>query len=153
MTINAERFGVLERFGAVCASLRPIPDNSRSVHCALMNALVDAGYFVEHEYSVQLPSGRGGRIDLVATDSCGVRIAVEIDARRPRQKSIEKLQAEDDWLRVSCLRGVQHRKESYPGLDGIFALPVRLVTKQEMDDLPSIASVGRHARFVGEGAL
>ena len=122
----------LADFEALCVGLAPMPDAASHVHALLMDAMVAAGYRVFQEYTVELGNGQGGRIDVVAQAKNGQWLAIEIDARRPRQRSIKKLVAKD-WLRISCLRGVSDSTESYPELDAIIALPIRAASAEERE--------------------
>jgi hypothetical protein len=132
-------------FRALCASLEPMPDDASHVQERLINAMVAAGYRVFHEYFVELPTGRSGRIDIVAKDKAGRWLAIEIDARKPRKRSIEKLSLRN-WIRVSCLRGVAEGIDEYPGLDAVIALPVRLASFPEKAKKANVAYAGWKAR-------
>lgn len=140
----ATRNQTLADFKALCVSLDPMPDDASHVQERLINAMVAAGYQVFHEYVVALPSGRSGRIDIVAKKD-GRWLAIEIDARKPRKRSIEKL-ALRNWIRVSCLRGVAEGIDEYPGLDAVIALPVRLASFPEKAKKANVAYAGWKAR-------
>lgn len=129
----------------ICASLEPMPDDASYVHQRMMIAFDAAGYRVFHEYTVRLDEGRSGRIDIVVESPNGVWAAIEIDARRPRKRSVAKLSA-GRWLRICCLRGVSEGPAEYPGLDAVIALPVRLATFAEKSKKALIAEVGRELR-------
>lgn len=134
-------FDTLEEIHNICHSLSPMPDDASHVHQAVMMAFHEAGYKVYHEYLVRLPDGRSGRIDVVVESPAGVWAAIEIDARKPRKRSIAKL-ATGRWLRICCLRGVGEGPTQYPGLDAVIALPVRLATLGEKSRKAPIAAVG-----------
>lgn len=136
---------VIDHIRKVCAGIAPMPDDASYVHQAMMTALHASGYRVLHEYPVQLSSGRGGRIDIVVQSPCGRWAAIEIDARKPRKKSIAKM-ATRNWVRICCLRGVEEGEYDYPGLDAVIALPVRLASFAEKAKKASVAVTGRSLR-------
>ncbi len=59
--------------------------------------ILKLGYFVKREVFVPLTEFRSGRIDLVATKN-GVNIAIELDYRRPRKKSILKVKTYENGM-------------------------------------------------------
>lgn len=65
---------------------RHAPDFHDNV-CAALHQL---GWSVTREYHVALPNDRGGRIDILARRR-GWKLALELDNRSPRGKSILKL--------------------------------------------------------------
>lgn len=96
--MSVER-AVIDRAVAALSAMDSLPDCANSVHAAALVALHDAGFYVSAEVVVP-----GGRLDIVAI-SKGYPVAIEIDARKPRNKSLLKLRA---WRygRVVALRGV-----------------------------------------------
>ena len=60
-------------------------------HDKIVELLESFGWSVRREYPVVLPNETGGRVDIVADHSLGFRIALELDNRSPRGKSIIKL--------------------------------------------------------------
>lgn len=131
----------LQAFKSFCAALEPMPDQAPAVHARMIEAMAAAGYEVYHEYLIDLLNGRSGRIDIVAKSPDGRWLAIEIDARKPRRRSIEKLKT-GKWLRISCLRGVAGNVSDYPDLHAIISLPVFAAARE-----PSrVAKVGKAAR-------
>lgn len=139
------RLFALTEFRALCAGLAPLPDDASHVHERLIAAMVLAGYRVFPEYVVEMPNGRSGRIDIVAQALNGAWLAIEIDARKPRKRSVAKL-GQRNWLRISCLRGVSEGVDEYPGLDAVIALPVRLASFKEKAHKASVGLAARIAR-------
>lgn len=108
------------------------PDHAPSMHAEIAKSLSRAGFAVELEYPVaNIGNGRRGRIDLVARSSEG-NVAIELDTRRPRAKSILKLNTFDGF-RIIGLRGVQW-VEKVPGIDAIIGLRVRQARASEIAD-------------------
>lgn len=60
-------------------------------HDKITEMLAMLGWVVKREYPVVLPNETGGRVDIVADHRLGFRIALELDNRSPRGKSIIKL--------------------------------------------------------------
>lgn len=117
---------ILEDVELAIANVTPQPDVAGPVHAAVMNALERRGFFVVPEYRIDYERNDGewktGKIDLVVRRGI-VKVAIEIDARRPRLNSIRKLRA-FDGLRVCILRGVDC--EDVPlGIDAVLSVPVR----------------------------
>lgn len=72
-------------------------------HDAVEKCLARLGWAVRREYPVVV-NGRGGRVDIVAEWS-GITLALELDNRSPRGKSILKLTALPlDWNKGVLLR-------------------------------------------------
>jgi hypothetical protein len=61
-------------------------------HDKVANWLDSLGWQVKREFPVVLPNETAGRVDIVADHKLGFRIALELDNRTPRGKSILKLQ-------------------------------------------------------------
>lgn len=101
--------------------MRPVADDASIVHAASIRALRAAGFSVDAEVYVALGEGRGGRFDLVVEKN-GARVAIELDARRPRRRSVEKLKSFDGG-RVIGLRGVAGVQ--YLDIDAVAVIPVR----------------------------
>lgn len=81
-------------------------DNANAFHRGVMIALTDAGFKVFFEFSTA-PLGDDvyGRIDIVA-EKYGGSVAIELDNRRPRKRSIRKLRLFSGY-RIIALRGVE----------------------------------------------
>jgi hypothetical protein len=69
-------------------------------HDKVVQFLETFGWLVKREFPVVLPNETGGRVDIVADHPLGFRIALELDNRTPRGKSILKL--ETFPARVQC---------------------------------------------------
>lgn len=69
-------------------------------HDEMVGFLESLGWCVKREFPVVLPNETGGRVDIVADHPLGFRIALELDNRTPRGKSILKL--ETFPARVQC---------------------------------------------------
>jgi hypothetical protein len=108
------------------------PDTAAALHYEVAESFWDAGFFVEFEHRVpNRGDGRPGRIDLVV--SLGkTRIAIELDCRRPRAKSIFKLRSFDGF-RLIGLRGVEW-VEQIAGIDCVIGMPVRQAMRDERKD-------------------
>ncbi len=98
-------------------------DHAGTMQAQVASALRHAGYFVVLEYpTAGLGDRRDGRIDIVATAISGERVAIELDARKPRRRSIEKLRL-FPGSRVIGLRGVEWR-DLPDGIDDVICLTV-----------------------------
>ena len=119
----------------------PLPDSASYVHAHILRLLDDAAFTVKHEHVVRMPNGRrNGRIDILAHQpDLDVFVAIEIDARRPRLKSIQKLCSRHDWARVIMLRGVGGPVEEHPDIDAFLPIPVRMATDTERARKASVA--------------
>lgn len=86
---------------AIIGGLRAIPDHAFTAHQSVMAALAEAGFNVVKEVQVET-DGDLGRVDVVATKGGGM-VAIEIDSRSVRQKSIRKLRRMSAF-RIAALR-------------------------------------------------
>lgn len=116
---------VIYRLKSVLQDFPETPDNAPDVHAAAIVHFAKHGYLVEAEVTVKLPGERQGRIDLRLYDTYHRRaaIVVEIDARKPRKKSILKLR-QFSAARVILLRGVSAPRTAIDGIDLVYSLPV-----------------------------
>ena len=81
-------------------------------HDAVVSLLEAEGWFTKREYGVTFPSGRKGRVDVVAMKpgtgpwNPDLWLALELDNRSPRRKSIIKLEQfpEAYWITGILLR-------------------------------------------------
>jgi hypothetical protein len=107
---------------AICGMQKPI-DKAKEFHDAVQIALLNAGFRVTREAPIlKRESGRGfGRIDLLAERN-GAAVAIELDRRCPRAKSLDKLRAFDAF-RIVVLRGAAPWS-SERGIDAIISVPV-----------------------------
>lgn len=121
----------LENLCRVLARLAPQPDTAAQVHVAAAKALRRSGFDVILEYGLD-----HGRIDIVAVAQDGWRCAIEIDARKPRARSLVKLRA---FLgaKVVALRGVGALIPD--GIDATVLIPVRMATQAERDDRRTVS--------------
>lgn len=107
------------------------PDHAQSMHALLANDLRECGFNVEFECPATKSNGRNGRIDIVCRYGA-YAAAIELDCRRPRRKSVEKL-LNFDGVRIIGLRGI----EGVPcpdGITAIVAMRVRQASKAETSD-------------------
>lgn len=104
----------------VVRETRPPPDATAAwLHDEIERRLVEIGWAVEREVPVpDRGDGRAGAIDLVVTDP--VPIAIELDRRSPRRKSLEKLSA-FDGARVVVLREPPRTPITEPGVEILVA--------------------------------
>ena len=138
------RAAVVADLRKLASSLPLMPDHAGMVHSVVMQALADAGHRVYAEVPAMI-NGRAGRLDLAFFhNELREWCAIEIDARRPRKRSLEKLRR-FVGVRVVMLRGVEGNGE-IEGVDGVIALPVRIAAKGEKDK----TAVGRVARRLRE---
>lgn len=108
----------------ILRGLSDLEDNARIFHDQVEWALRNAGFSVRREAHVGLrESGRGfGYIDLLAIYHDGF-VAIELDNRSPRARSLDKLRAFNAF-RIVVLRG----ERDWPlerDIDAIISIPVR----------------------------
>lgn len=119
---------------AVISIIRSViwPDHAATLHAYVGRALQAEGFKVTYEFKTRsLGDPRDGRIDLLAVRNGGV-VAIELDTRRPRKRSLLKLRLADAF-RLIVLRGV----EGYDvpeGIDAVIAAPVRMASVAERSD-------------------
>ena len=101
--------GVVGRYAVHCIrhGYRWFPDEATKCQGFVASALRKGGFKVTWEVDVARADGRPGRIDLVA-EYRNERVAIEIDYRSPREKSLDKLRQFRGY-RIVCLRGAAHR--------------------------------------------
>ena len=81
----------------------PVPDEAGSAEDEIADLLRADGWEVARQvYVAERGDGRGGRVDLVVERDAAT-VAIEIDRRTPRRKSVVKLRARS-WGRVIALR-------------------------------------------------
>jgi len=80
-----------------------VSDDAALAHHQTVAFLISLGYHVQLEVEIRV-EGRNGRIDLVATKGDEV-LAVELDRRSPRKKSLVKLEHYPATRRMVLLRG------------------------------------------------
>ena len=122
--MNEQGFRDLDAGDAALGILRSHtwPDNARLMHNAVAEVLRAEGFTVVTEYFVRGAFGySNGRIDIVARRDGG-HVAIELDARRPRERSVAKLNKVEAY-RIIGLRGVDFPPP--PGIDAIACMPVR----------------------------
>jgi hypothetical protein len=114
MTIGAEVEQILEK--------GLWTDHAREMQEEVSRALERAGFLVTLEFSTaKLGDSRNGRIDIVASKQ-GQNVAIELDCRTPRLRSIKKLKLFSGY-RIIGLRGIRH--PIVDGIDGVVCLQVR----------------------------
>lgn len=99
--------------------LRGIPDHAFTAHQSVMAALDQAGFVVAKEVHVESPDELG-RLDVVATKDGG-QVAIEIDSRSPRKKSLRKLNRMD-CFRIVALRRLVPISERYDGIHAVVGI-------------------------------
>lgn len=107
----------------VCEILRgmgPQPDDANLLHRIAEKAIRLAGLKVEREYAITMPDGSNGRIDLVVEDC----IAIELDRRLPRAKSLKKLLAFNGY-RIAVTRTQDASREFECAVDAVVAIAPR----------------------------
>lgn len=96
-------------------------DFAPSLHAEVIDALLEENFIVYPEWVIDnLPDARSGRIDVVCTKDNGW-VALELDTRKPRRKSIEKLHKFPGY-RIIGLRGVGG--DPPPGIHDLLCLNV-----------------------------
>jgi len=118
--------GRLDLVCAILENMPPVADTAAQVHVAAAEALRAGGFDVVLEWR----TSDGGRIDIVAMRDTW-SVAIEIDARKPRARSLLKLRG---FLgaKVIALRGVAPLLPY--GIDAAICIPVRTATQAERDD-------------------
>lgn len=115
---------------SVMQNLRNVPDQAGQLHRAVADALTEKGFAVRCEVATShLGDDREGRVDILASIFGGV-VAIEIDARKPRARSLKKL-ALFNAYRIVALRGVS--MDPPPGIDAVVALHVAAVQRPELE--------------------
>lgn len=115
----------LELARSILENLPPVADTAPMVQVAAAKALRRHGFDVILEYPVE-----GGRIDIVASWD-DWRVAIEIDARKPRARSLLKLRA-FQGATIVALRGVTALLPE--GIDAVANIPVRTALEAERAD-------------------
>jgi hypothetical protein len=123
----------ISRFQYIMSKFDKVPDTAPDTHSAVLYHLASHGYSCKAELRVTYMDGRrsrDGRVDIVARcDNTNDMFAIEIDARKPRKKSLLKLfevNRMSGAYRVVMLRGVGDIDDEVPGVDILINLPVRL---------------------------
>ncbi len=123
-----------EEAGKLIKSHR-LPDFAAAVHAAAIQILEKNGFTVIPEFPVYgLKNGRSGRLDLVCTKNGG-RAAIEIDARKPRRRSLEKLGLIDAY-RIVGLRGVSGSPTA--GIHAVINIPVEIASEAARQDRKTV---------------
>jgi hypothetical protein len=108
------------------------PDHAQSMHAELAKALRLNGYYVWMEYPTRdLGDLRDGRIDLYVTWAGG-SAGIELDGRKPRKRSIDKLRLIDGY-KIVGVRGIE-RVHCPQGIDAVVTMRVRAATEFEKAD-------------------
>lgn len=128
-----EDFDLVKDVCAVVSCIQgPLPDDATACHDAVELALRADGLAVVREQQVRNGDGIRGRFDLVVSRG-QARVAIEIDRRQSRAKSVQKLLGFDGG-RIQILRGSEppHKIE---GIHACLSLPVA-VMKRNSGPLP-----------------
>jgi len=122
-----------------------VPDNAQVAQEMVRDFFLQRGYQCQREF--RLPSftahgtkhQRPGRIDLLVSDPQGRHpdIAIEIDRRRPRARSIQKLLRLNGVIRMILLRGSTPSTEPPEGIHYILGL--RTLSPNSISE-PAVAS-------------
>jgi hypothetical protein len=97
-------------------------DHAQTMQKEVAHALEKAGFVCSLEVATRfLGDCRNGRIDIVAQKN-GESVAIELDCRSPRMRSIKKLKLWDGY-KILGLRGVRH--PIIDGIDGVVCLQVK----------------------------
>ncbi len=130
---------IVDHICEILEHLEDLPDTAAQVHVQALVALRTEGFGIAPEYPQHYIDGAGrwrrGRIDIVASWG-GERCAIEIDARKPRRASLNKLLAFDGY-RIVALRGVAGTP-----VDGIHAyacIPTRIASETERKDKRTVS--------------
>lgn len=126
------------------AALRAVPatDDAATYHARAGEALQSLGFTVKSEFAVPHGSpNRSGRIDLLATRGQET-VAIELDYRDPRDKSVVKLN-QIHGVRVVMLRDHRPRKQAaQPGIDYIIQAPRPAPRRDPCKDAIAVACFG-----------
>lgn len=89
-----------------------VSNDSHLAHSQVVSHLSARGWACQREYPVSdRGDGRPGAIDILASKA-GIRLAIEIDRKSPRQKSIVKLRQVSADYRVVLLRGGRRSQQA-----------------------------------------
>ncbi len=81
-----------------------VTDHAKTAQNEIVKHLKSLGYKCVSEYEVDnRGDGRVGRIDIVATKD-DIKLAIEVDNKSPRQKSINKLNSMTNYHKIVILR-------------------------------------------------
>lgn len=120
---------------SILEGLTGLPDEAYMLQRAVAVGLQAGGFEVQLEAATAgLGDVRNGRVDILATIEGGA-VAIEIDARRPKPRSINKLKLFDAF-RIVALRGVSG--EAPEGIDAVVALDVCGLETAKFDEFWSI---------------
>ena len=102
-----------------------VKDNAQQAQRAVAEQLQKAGWRVRREVKVTnlTLGGKWGRIDLVAkAPGSSLEIAIEIDRKSPRRKSLTKLRRWNAGPRIAILRDPEAQESVPLGLDDCIVL-------------------------------
>lgn len=106
-------------------------DHAPTMHAELIAALESSEFSVHPEYHTGwLGDERNGRLDIVCRRDGGV-VGIELDARKPRRRSILKLGLFQGF-RIIGLRGVMGL--ACDGIDAVICMPVTQATQRQKRD-------------------
>lgn len=125
-TPHSNQLTILEEIEQLVGMCPALP-NAAWQHRTLMANLVTAGWNVRKEVASEFSDGvyeRKGRIDLYAMRN-DFRIAIEIDRRSPRTKSVLKLRAVDADLRIIVVREQGFTGKTPAGIDRVLCAGIQ----------------------------
>lgn len=100
------------------------PDNAKELHKKVCGALARRGFLIWNEFpTANLGDTRDGRIDLVV-ELDGGAAAIELDTRKPRRRSLQKLRLFYGYMIVG-LRGVSMISAPH-GIDEVVKIEVSI---------------------------
>lgn len=106
-------------------------DHAPTLHSEVIDRLRREAFEVYPEYpTVGLGDVRKGRVDILAVRDGG-HVAIELDCRRPKRRSIFKLLLFDAF-RVIGIRGISGFE--IPEIDACVCMPVRCATQAQKQD-------------------
>lgn len=120
-TLTLLEFGIPDSLYQLFSTLT-VTDNARIAHEEVVQFLERHGFKCEKEHFViDRGDGRRGRVDVYAVRG-NLKLAIEIDERTIRKKSIFKLRQIKDAVRVVLLRDGD-ATEKPEGIDAVISLP------------------------------
>lgn len=122
---------IQEEINALLTS-RVWADQAACMHAEVAECLRENSYQVFMEYGTKhLGDRRKGRIDIVAVKN-EVFVGIELDCRKPRRRSIEKLRL-FSGIRIIGVRGIEGQPVP-EGIDDVVTMRVRVPSAVEAKD-------------------
>jgi RNase P subunit RPR2 len=112
----------------------PIPDHPIYAKKTIITELERVGWSCQNELRIaDRGDGRPGRIDFLASKE-NVKIAVELDNYKPRNKSLYKLKQVSDAFRLIILRGAVIDIDNINcDIDAVISLPISTIQRKNSD--------------------